>query len=94
MKTYAALLLQHNTELIPLADIADLFGLDEREARRRAVAGKLPVPALRLGSQKAPWIVRAEDLARYVDPQTEQARADWRRAPGKPPVRQAFDDAA
>lgn len=94
MKTYAALVLQHGTDLIPLADIAHLFGLDDREARRRAVAGKLPVPAVRLGSQKAPWIIRAQDLARYIDDETSKARDEWNRARGTAPVRQALDSAA
>jgi hypothetical protein len=80
--TYAALVLEHGTDLIPLDRVAPLLGLDPREARRRASRGRLPVPALRRSGQKSPWIVRAADLAAYVDRVSETARADWQRANG------------
>lgn len=79
LTTYAALVLEHGTSLIPLERVAPLLGLDPAEAKRRAARGQLPLPAVRLSGQKSPWIVRAEDLARHVDQVTEAARAEWGR---------------
>jgi hypothetical protein len=79
LTTYAALVLEHGTALIPLDKVAPLFGLDPAEARRRASRGALPVLAVRLSGQKSPWIVRAEDLARHVEETTEAARTEWQK---------------
>lgn len=79
LTTYAAIVLEHGTDLIPLEKVAPLLGLTPAEARRRAASGKLPVLAVRLSGQKSPWIVRAGDLAAHVDNVTNAARADWQR---------------
>ena len=55
---------------IPLTEVAPrYFGLSEREAKRQANMRTLPVPAFRLGGQKAPWLVSAQDLAEHIDKQ-------------------------
>lgn len=83
MNTYFALLAEFETAQIPLAQCCGKFGLTAAEASRRAARQALPVPAFRCGSQKAPWLVDAADLARYLDQAREQAAADWARINGR-----------
>jgi hypothetical protein len=70
---------------IPLEQLAvKYFGLSDRQAKERASLNKLPVPAYRMGSQKSPWLVSANDLADFIDKQREQARAEWQKMNGRP----------
>lgn len=64
---------------VPLEIVAERYlGLSEREAKQRAAARKLPIPAYRgSSSQKSPWLVRLTDLAEYLDQQREEARREW-----------------
>ena len=46
-------------------------------AARRAAVQRLPVPAFRVGSQKAPWLVDAATLAQHLESLKAKAQADW-----------------
>jgi hypothetical protein len=72
--TYFGLLAEFGEANIPLQKVAPkYFGLSEDEARRRAPTGLLPCRVFRLGSQKAPWLVSAADLAELIDKQRNRA---------------------
>ena len=59
---------------VELDEVSDMFGLGKDEAARRASRHMLPVPCFRLtDSQKAPWMVRLDDLARHIDMQRDAA---------------------
>ena len=79
MKTVYLLMAQFETPLIPLKDIsATYFGCSPATAARKASAGTLPVPVMRLGeSQKASLVVHINDLAAFIDQQAEHARKEW-----------------
>lgn len=79
MKTFFALMAEFGTAQIPLERCAAMFGLSLKKAEEYAARQKLPVPAFRLGSQKSPWLVDAQQLAEYLDAAKEQARKDWER---------------
>jgi len=76
MQTTFFLLAQYSGRSdVPLEDVArDYLGLDARTAKDRAARGKLPFPAWRAPSQKAPWLVNISDLAVWID--RERARAE------------------
>ena len=63
-------------DLIPLDEVAkSLFGMNPKLARRRAVLGKLPIPAFRLGSvRKGPMYVRKSDLDKHTQERYEAAK--------------------
>jgi len=76
--TYFGLLAEFGTAEIPLEGIAGkYFGLDEREAKRRAAMRSLPLPAYRAGSQKSGWLISASDLAKYLDERKAEAQREW-----------------
>lgn len=54
MKTFFALMAEFGTAQIPVERCAALFGLSPKKAEEYASRQKLPVPAFRIGSQKAP----------------------------------------
>lgn len=74
MNTYFALLAEFGSAEIELERISGKwFGLEPREAKRRAAMHRLPVPAHRLNGQKSPWLVNAADLAAHIDRLREEA---------------------
>jgi hypothetical protein len=76
--TFFALLAEFNTAEIPLEQLCGkYFGLEFKEACRRASLHRLPVPAHRGGSQKSPWLIAAADLAKHIDEQRTIAAAEW-----------------
>jgi hypothetical protein len=57
------------------------FGLAPTEARRKAALNDLPVPTFRLrDSEKAPLMVKASDLAAWIDLNHEKASASWQKS--------------
>ena len=80
MKTIMLLMAQYEKPMIPLKEICgEYFGMAPVTAAQRAIAGTLPVPALRLGkSQKCPWFIHINDLAQFIDDQRDQAVDEWR----------------
>jgi hypothetical protein len=71
------LLAEFGTGHIPLDACAHHFGLSEAEAKKAAARQLLPIPAFRLGSQKSPWLISAEDLAVHIDAQRKIAEDNW-----------------
>jgi len=78
-KTEILLLMQFESPTIPLEEICELYlSLSKATAKQRAKAGTLPVPAFRLGeSQKAPWLIHAQDLASFIDQKRAEAKREW-----------------
>lgn len=59
---------------VDLDEVADMFGLSGKAANERAAKRILPIPCFRLAdSQRAPWMVRIDDLATYIDRQRDAA---------------------
>ena len=63
---------------VPLADVCQWFGLSIDEAKKRAPTQQLPVPVFKLGSQKSPWMVYAQDVADYVKARHKEAKIEHR----------------
>ncbi|MBB3185753.1 hypothetical protein FHR95_003346 [Halomonas fontilapidosi] len=81
MNTYFGLLAEFDGRAeLPLEEVAPrYFGISPRTASVRAGAQALPVPAYRAGdSQKAPWLVSAVDLAKYLDERRAEAHEMWK----------------
>lgn len=76
-----ALLSIYKSPVIRLDEISQQYlNLQPDEASRRASRGELPFPVFRLTkSQRAPWVVTAEELGRYIDQASAEARAEWER---------------
>jgi hypothetical protein len=83
MKTEFMLMAQYGRPFPLLDDVArDYLMMDSATAKRRAATQGLPLPVTRLGSQKGPWVVSIEDLAKYLDERMKQGREDFRRMAG------------
>jgi len=82
MNTLFSLLAQYETAQIPLNKCCHLFGLKPEEAAKRAGRHALPVPAFRIGTQKAPWLIDAKTLADHLDGLREIAMRDWLKLKG------------
>lgn len=79
MNTLFALLARYESTEIPLEDISSEFlGITPRTARQRASAALLPFPTFKIrDSEKAPYLVRAQDLSEYIDKKYKEAREEW-----------------
>jgi hypothetical protein len=78
-RTLFLLLAEFGTGQIPVERCAHHFGMKADEAKRAATRQQLPVPAFRLGSQKSPWLVSAEELAKHIDLKRRAAEDEWKR---------------
>lgn len=80
MNTLFLLMAEFETAEIPLDDLAEKYlGLSPAKARREAARQALPFPAHRgRNSQKAPWLVHAQDLAHHLDAQRDAAQKEWK----------------
>ena len=78
-RTLFLLMAEFGTAQIPVDRCCHHFGYGPDEAKRAAGRQQLPVPAFRLGSQKSPWLVSAEDLATFIDNRASEAREVWTR---------------
>lgn len=81
MITTLALLSIYKTPTIRIDEICQPYlNLSPEEAMRKAARAELPFPAFRLSSsRKAPWVVSAEELGRYIDKCSADARKEWER---------------
>jgi hypothetical protein len=64
--------------MVPLEDVCKFFGLSPVEALKRASSQGLPVPVFKLGSQKSPWLVYAQDVVDYVKAKHKEATSEHR----------------
>jgi Pyocin activator protein PrtN len=78
-RTLFLLIAEFGCGQIPIDRCAHHFGMSSGEAKKAAARQQLPVPTYRLGSQKSPWLISAEDLANYIDEQRRKAQEDWSR---------------
>lgn len=64
---------------VALAEVCKIyFNLSPTEAGKRAARNELPVPTFQLtDSQKAPRLIKVEDLAAYIDRSHETALKEW-----------------
>lgn len=78
ISTELALIALHGPA-VPLADVCEkYFGLSYREACRAAALNRLGVPTFRLrDSHMAPVLVRACELAQFLDGAADAAAAQW-----------------
>lgn len=84
MNTLFALMAEFNTAEIPLELVAKKWwGLSPVMAKRAAAGRKLPVPAYRGTSKNSPWIIRAQDLANWIDERAAKARREWEAVNGR-----------
>lgn len=80
MNTLFALLAKFGDTNIPLEKCCeDYFGIALKKALDYARSNELPVPVYRLGSQKSPWLISADELAAHIDRRMQDARHDWGR---------------
>jgi hypothetical protein len=73
----------HKGPVIPLADICEKYLSNNYDtARRKAALHVLPFPAFQLDetNRKSAWLVRASDLAAYLDAKSALARAAWQKS--------------
>lgn len=78
-RTLFLLLAEFGTGQVPVDRCAHHFGMSTDEAKRAAARQALPVPTFRLGSQKSPWLVSANQLATHIDSKKAAAEAEWKR---------------
>lgn len=80
MNTVFLLMAEFNTGQIPLESVCGKYlSLDKTQAIRKALLQQLPFPVFRAGTQKSPWLVKVEDLAKYLDEQHASAVEDWKK---------------
>lgn len=65
--------------MIPLEELAQsVLGMSVNTAKRRAKNFELPFPTVKLNdSQKAPYLVNIQDLAKYIEEKCSCARIEW-----------------
>ncbi|MCI1710853.1 MAG: pyocin activator PrtN family protein [Chiayiivirga sp.] len=78
-KTLFLVLAEYGTTQIPVELVAHHFGLTTNEAKRSAARQALPIPCYRLGSQKSPWVVSADELAAHIRAKQAAAQDEWKR---------------
>jgi len=82
MKTSLLLMAQYEKTAIPLEEICETyFACSRHTAIQKAKSASLPIPAFQVGTgQKSPWFVHVDDLAKLIDKQRLEARAEWDKA--------------
>ena len=78
--TELKLLAVYKNPVLKLVDICDQYlNWGPAYAKRRAGEYALPFPAFRpTTSQRAPWLVKLEDLAAFIDAQNNKSQQRWR----------------
>lgn len=71
MKTELALLLTHDTPVMTLEEVADLFGVSARTLENRIYKKECPVPMFKMGGK---WAAHIADVAKYIDDQRADAK--------------------
>lgn len=64
---------------VPLCEISqEYFGINSKTAQQKARTHELPLPVFRMEeSQRAPFLVKLNDLAEYIDRKHQLAREEW-----------------
>ena len=72
--TYASLLVEHGTPVVPLREVSSaLLGMTPERACVLAKRGALSVPVFRAGGPRSPWLLHLFDLAQHIDAQRADA---------------------
>lgn len=66
MKTELALLLTHDSPIMPAAEVASLMGITERTLENKIYAEQCPIPMFKVGSK---YCAHIADVAKYIDEQ-------------------------
>lgn len=74
--TLTTLLSTHGPDIPLEALCRQYFGMAIKRAKEKAHNQLLPVPAYRT-NVKGTWYIKAEDLARFLDQQADDARRRW-----------------
>lgn len=79
MDTFFFMSLRFKTPFVPLSEISqEFFGITAKTAEQKARAGTLEVPTFKpRNSERAPTMVKLEDLANYYDKRYAAGRAEW-----------------
>lgn len=69
----------HKAPVIRLTEVCGLYlHWSPAYAKRKARENHLPFPCFRpTASQRSPWLVKLEDLARFIDAQTAASSKLW-----------------
>ena len=80
MNTAYLLMAQFESPTVALKDIAlQYLGMTPGEAQREANMNRLPIPTFRLrDSQKAPLMIKVDDLAKHIDNIHAIAMTAWK----------------
>ena len=79
-KTEIQLLAIHKAPVVRLVDIAERYmTVGYENLRRKALLNALPFPAFKMedNNEKASWVVRVEDLAKFLDERGTQGAEQW-----------------
>lgn len=78
MNTLFLLMAEFGTGDIPLENVADKYlGMCKRKAYDKANHNELPFPTFRGGSTRSTRLVKATDLAEFLDKQHAKAKKEW-----------------
>lgn len=79
MNTIFMLLAEYEKPIVPLEEVCvKYFGLSKHTALVRARAATLPIPTFRLGeTQKNPWFIHLNDLAKLIDDKAKEAHDEF-----------------
>ena len=72
------LIAEFGSALIPVTSCCHLFGMSKTQGTRAASTHSLPVPTFRIGSQKSPWLISIESLAKLVHRRQLRAEKEWK----------------
>ncbi|MCG7871847.1 MAG: pyocin activator PrtN family protein [Candidatus Thiodiazotropha lotti] len=72
------LIAEYDTAYIPIEEIGEkFFNYSAAVSKRMAAKQGFPFPVFRNRSQKSQWLVSAEELAKWIDSQQEEAYSEW-----------------
>ena len=91
MNTAFALMARYGSTVLQLNDICEEFlGITPKTAHTRAGSVGIEIPVFQLReSTRAPFLVKVEDLAFYIDECHRKAKAEWQSVN---PSRTAFEE--
>jgi hypothetical protein len=75
--TYATLLVEHGSAVVPLRELAEPYlGTSVERAHIMAKQGIVGLPVFRAGGSRSPWLVHLYDLAKHIDAQRSEAGSE------------------
>ncbi|MFK0569650.1 pyocin activator PrtN family protein [Endozoicomonas sp.] len=76
-----ALLARYKSPFVALEEVCeDFFKVSPRKTKLLVASGEFPIPVTRTtSSQKAPYLIKVDDLAKYLDECYASSRDEWER---------------